>query len=425
MLLLKTLNKDPFPSRRSESRGVIFFHTDPNWVPSIANDSDSHIHLPPVWDKDRRKWYIPPPGWLPDPGDLPNHKQYVLPVNWRPDPHDTRAVAATGSSLFSTGSGLLPTGSGPLTIGSGLLYTSSAPLSLSAVSKSGPPRHIPRKVDLRTEDDIIFNQGDLGSCVANALASAFIFARRKQHSATAGPLEPFEPSRLFIYYNMRVVKDTVGEDSGAYIAAGLIGKEDGSGGGMQDLGACSEEEWKYDPWGSTVKVMVEDVDEDADEGVDEDAEEGAEEDEGTFVDQFVVEPPPGSRAAIKPPPDAYTNALQHKVIECMSINDDDPNRLDLLRACLDEGFPFMFGFSIFKKFVASDGREFEPESEEEHLGGHTVMAVGYDNATPQHFIIQNSWGEEWYDRGCFYMPFDFLLNYGYSFWTIREVSPNW
>ena len=86
---------------------------------------------------------------------------------------------------------------------------------------------------------------------------------------------------------------------------------------MQDLGACSDGEWKYDPWGSTVKVMVEDVDEDADEGVDEDADEGvdedadegvdedseedAEEDEDTFVDQFVVEPSPGSRAAIKTP----------------------------------------------------------------------------------------------------------------------------
>ena len=89
---------------------------------------------------------------------------------------------------------------------------------------------------------------------------------------------------------MRVVMGTVGEDSGAFFVAELIGKEDGSGGGMQDLGACSEEEWKYDPWGSIVEVSVE--------------------------DKFVVVPAPGSQAAIKPSPDAYTDALQHKVKEC-------------------------------------------------------------------------------------------------------------
>ena len=46
---------------------------------------------------------------------------------------------------------------------------------------------------------------------------------------------PSNPPDFFIYYNMRVVMDTIGEDSRAYVAAGLIGKEDGSGGGMQDL----------------------------------------------------------------------------------------------------------------------------------------------------------------------------------------------
>ena len=115
--------------------------------------------------------------WLATRPRASDRKQYILPLNWQSDPHDPRAVAVTGSGLF-------PTSSGPLTIGSDLFATGS---------KSGPPRHIPRKVDLRTEDYIIFNQGDFGSCVANALASALIFAR----DATAGSLEPFEPSRLF------------------------------------------------------------------------------------------------------------------------------------------------------------------------------------------------------------------------------------
>ena len=391
LLVLKSLNKDCPPSR-----AVIYFHTDPNWVPSTANDSDSYIHFPPIWDKDRRKWYIPPPGYLRDPSDLPCQKQYVLPPNWRPDPHDPPTVAATGSGLFATGSGLF--------------YTSSAPLT--TVSKFGPPRQTPRKVDLRTEDDIIFNQGNLGSCVANALASAFIFTRRKQHDATAGPLEPFIPSRLFAYYNMRAVRDKVGEDIGGNIINGLKGKTDGSGGGMVELGVCSEEKWEYGLWDpkSTAKGIV------------------YVKVNGRVIRKFVVEPPPGSRAAIKPPPDAYADALQHKVIDWKGIasgkNRAKEERLNLLRACLDEGFPFVFSFTAFRKFINTEGREFEPGTWEQDSGHHTVMAVGYDNAT-QRFTVQNSWGEDWYDRGCCYMPFNFLHNYGYNFCFIQEVSPNW
>ena len=70
-----------------------------------------------------------------------------------------------------------------------------------------------------------------------------------------------------------------------------------------------------------------------------------------------------------------------------------PVLMKVSRSCL--------GLVSLRNFVASDGREFEPGPEEKRLGSHTVMAIGYDNATPQHFIIQNSWGEEWYDRRVF------------------------
>jgi C1A family cysteine protease len=57
------------------------------------------------------------------------------------------------------------------------------------------------------------------------------------------------------------------------------------------------------------------------------------------------------------------------------------------------------------------------------IGGHAVMAVGYDDEK-KHFIIQNSWGTEWGDKGFFYMPYDYAANSDLAadFWTIRIVE---
>jgi C1A family cysteine protease len=57
------------------------------------------------------------------------------------------------------------------------------------------------------------------------------------------------------------------------------------------------------------------------------------------------------------------------------------------------------------------------------LGGHAVMAVGYDDAT-QRFLIRNSWGSAWGLQGYFTMPYDYLHNRNLSddFWTIRAME---
>lgn len=63
-----------------------------------------------------------------------------------------------------------------------------------------------------------------------------------------------------------------------------------------------------------------------------------------------------------------------------------------------------------------------PKPNEDVLGGHTVMAVGYDDVK-QVFIIQNSWGASWGDHGYFYMPYSFISSgNARDFWTIRLVE---
>ena len=43
------------------------------------------------------------------------------------------------------------------------------------------------------------------------------------------------------------------------------------------------------------------------------------------------------------------------------------------------------------------------------VGGHAVCCVGYDDMK-QHFIVLNSWGTEWGDRGYCYIPYQFIVN---------------
>ena len=74
---------------------------------------------------------------------------------------------------------------------------------------------VPKSADLRATCPTIYNQGESGSCTANAIAAAIEFDQRKQKLAA-----PFTPSRLFIYYNERALEGTVSTDSGAMLRDG-------------------------------------------------------------------------------------------------------------------------------------------------------------------------------------------------------------
>ena len=91
---------------------------------------------------------------------------------------------------------------------------------------------MPPAVDLRTQCPPVYDQGQLGSCTANGIAGAIEFDRKKQD------LPDFVPSRLFIYYNERVMEGTVAQDAGAQIRDGIKS--------VAKLGAPPETDWPYD-----------------------------------------------------------------------------------------------------------------------------------------------------------------------------------
>jgi C1A family cysteine protease len=223
---------------------------------------------------------------------------------------------------------------------------------------------LPAKVDWRKECPPIYDQEALGSCTANAIGAALQFDQKKQE-------EPdFIPSRLFIYYNERVIEGTVHSDSGAQIRDGIktVAKQ----------GACKEEPtWPY-------KI---------------------------------------ARFDDKPPKKAYEEGKKYQAISYLRLS----QALSQLKGCLAEGFPFVFGFLVFESFetkeVADTGHVPMPKAKEALLGGHAVLAVGYEESR-QRFIVRNSWGTSWGMDGYFTMPYPYLTQSSLSrdFWTIRRVE---
>ncbi len=222
------------------------------------------------------------------------------------------------------------------------------------------PPALPPKVDLRPSCPPIETQGNLGSCTANALAGALEFLELTDKVKYA------DLSRLFVYYNERVIEHTVPVDSGATLRDGIKT--------LAKQGVCPESDWPY------------------------------------VVSKFAVRPTaPCYRDARK---DLITS--YHRILT-----------VDEMRACLAEGFPFVFGFTVYIGFeslqVAKTGVVGMPQPNERVVGGHAVVGVGYDDAQ-QRFIVRNSWGTSWGMAGYFTMPYAYLADRNLSddFWTIRR-----
>jgi C1A family cysteine protease len=231
-------------------------------------------------------------------------------------------------------------------------------------ANTAPRRAIlPKSVDRRPGCPPVYDQGNLGSCTANAVGAALQFDQIKQGEAA------FVPSRLFIYYNERVMEGSVTQDSGAEIRDGVKS--------VNKLGAPPESLWPY------------------------------------RIGKF----------AQKPPAKSYTEALKHQSIEYQRVT----RTLTQFRGCLAAGFPFVFGFTVYESFesatVEKTGVVPMPKSGDQVLGGHAVLAVGYDDASNR-FIVRNSWGASWGQAGYFTMPYDYLMQAGLSsdFWTIRRAE---
>lgn len=225
-------------------------------------------------------------------------------------------------------------------------------------------RKLPPSIDLRSQCPPVYDQGQLGSCTANAIGAAIQFGQMKQQLA-----QIFTPSRLFIYYNEREMEGTIDTDSGAMIRDGIKS--------AAKQGVCPENMWPYN-----IAMFRE-----------------------------------------KPTEACYQVAAEHKVVLYQRL----VQTLNQMKGCLASGDPFVFGFSVYESFespeVGTTGHAPLPTTSEQQLGGHAVMAVGYDDAN-QWFVCRNSWGTDWGMEGYFTLPYAYLTDRGLAsdFWTVRMVA---
>jgi C1A family cysteine protease len=220
---------------------------------------------------------------------------------------------------------------------------------------------IPNPICLKHKIHYVFDQGQIGSCSANALALAFDF----EHGG--GPY-----SRLQIYYNERVMENTVNIDSGAYLRDGIKT--------LATQGVDVEARWPYNP--------------------------------ALFTQE--------------PPVVVVTEALQNTI----SVYSRLSTRQDFL-SCLAAGFPVICGITAFAGLesyeAATTGFVPMPHPGEQPIGGHAVLMIGHNNRVhgQDRYLFQNSWGSGWGDPaypGCFWLPAAYVENPNLmsDCWSIRR-----
>ena len=222
---------------------------------------------------------------------------------------------------------------------------------------------LPAVVDIRSQLSPVENQEDIGSCVANAVVGALEFLELKSMRGMARLWTRYKDlSRLFVYYNARQADGDVEEDNGTTIRTAVKT--------VAQFGVCPEKTWPY-----------------------------------------VTRNWP-----LRPLDQAYKQAKSYLI--------KDYHRASAgyeIKQALALDFPVPFGTTLFPAFedVGSDGKVPMPSGSP--IGGHAMLIVGYDTGK-QVYIVRNSWGTEWGDKGYCYFPYAYIENpqLADDFWVIRK-----
>jgi C1A family cysteine protease len=227
---------------------------------------------------------------------------------------------------------------------------------------------LPKHHSVRDKMPGVYDQGQLGSCTGNAIAGAM------EYNQIQAGQDPITPSRLYIYWHEREMEGTVSQDAGAEIRDGLKV--------VANLGVPPESDWPYDI----------------------------------------------SRFADPPPSPAETDAALHKATSYKSIQ---PGPGAPMRTALAQGHPVVFGFVVIEAFESLDPSNPVlrlPQRGDRYVGGHAVLAVGYD-FTRQRFPVnvvevRNSWGTSWGEDGYFYMDAQYFNNQQLTsdFWVVSSAT---
>jgi C1A family cysteine protease len=226
----------------------------------------------------------------------------------------------------------------------GCLAETRSPKDFTAVPNVSS---LPPRVDLRPGCSPVEDQGQVGSCTANAIVGAVEYKRRKQGQQD-------DLSRLFVYFNARRMSGTEKEDCGARIAHAMAA--------FLAHGAPPESAWPYDP--ARVNVVPDDA--------------------------------------------AYDKATANAEVEYARLGGIEHIKGALAReqpVVFSISLPVRCWDEAAKNGVIPTPTESELAPVLTHHGQHAMLLVGYDN--DQHFLhVRNSWGTQWGDQGYCRLSFD-------------------
>ncbi len=249
------------------------------------------------------------------------------------------------------------------------------PLAMKAAASPGST-----SINLVNWEWPVWNQGSLNSCTAQVVAAAvhYLIVKEKVHV-------PFDPSRLFVYFNERVLFDELEKPGGHAIDHNApVYMRDGIK-ALARWGLCREDHWTDD---------LEDL-----------------------LTKYVE----------RPPQDAYDFAEDHKTVKYSKLDvhgKPTADKLRLFKACLTEGFPFTIGIHVYPSMSSAvEGAIPTPSDAATATGGHALLVTGFDDAS-QRFMIRNSWGSSWGKQGYGTIGYDYVCNDKFtdSIWTIRGAT---
>lgn len=210
-------------------------------------------------------------------------------------------------------------------------------------------------VDLRRYASPVEDQRHLGSCTGQATVGAYELMLNKLY-----PDKFVDLSRLFVYFNARLLEGFTTEDSGAFIRDAVKS--------LFKFGVCTEFTWPY------------------------------------LIEKF----------ATVPNSQSYQEARKRMISQYYKLNS-----LDEILNGLNTERPVVAGMQVFDSFVELENPGIytvpAPRETENILGGHAITLVGYDTSK-EYIIARNSFGESWGDRGYFYIPFNYAKDYFMDCW---------